>query len=520
MRLAAKNLFVLGIVVAGLCLRFTALDKKVYWYDETFTSFEVSGYSAPEVSADVVTGRLVSATALEKYQRPAPTKSVIDTVRNLIANEPQLTPAYFVLLRWWSELTPDSIAWIRALSAVFSVATLALVFWLCRELFSASRVAYICVALMAVSPLHLLYAQEARPYSMWCATVLLTSAVLLRAMRKRTAFSWALYAACAALSLYTFLLSVLVIAGHACFVAIEERFRVTRTTVAFLASAGAAVLAFLPWPYRGEHSGAGNEHLTLLRYAVKWARSIGVLFADFNLRDYTPRAALMPYSAVVIGLIALCGYSIYFVVRNASRRESAFLVTLMCSVAVPLSLLDLLTGSSLAVVTRYVFPSLLGLQIAVAYLVNAGVSGDLVPAAGKRAWSWAGGALCGIGLLSCLAIVRADEWWNKDPDNYILAASRTINAAHQPLVVSDAWFVFVLALEHRVGPEVRYQLTIQPRIPTVPEDGGTVFVFRPSTELKSDLEKRFSMVLVDSRAPLWKLAGPAAVAHPNPVDRS
>jgi uncharacterized membrane protein len=518
--LGAKGVLVVCIVVVGVCLRFTALDKKVYWYDETFTSLEVSGYTTQEVSADVLTGRPVSVVDLEKYQRPAPSKSAGDTVRNLIANEPQLTPAYFVLLRWWSELAPDSIAWTRALSAVFSVAVLALAFWLCRELFPGSRVAQVCVVLIAVSPFHLLYAQEARPYSMWCVTVLLSSVVLLRAMRKQTAFSWALYALCAALSLYTFLLSVLVIVGHACFVAIEERFRITRTAVAFLASTGAAVIAFLPWPYRGQHSGAGNEHLALLRYAVKWARSIGILFADFNLRDYTPKALLIPYLLLVIGLIALCGYSIYFVYRNATRRQSAFVLSLICSVALPLSLLDLLTGSSLSLVTRYIFPTLLGLQIAVAYVLNAGVSGDRVAVGGKGTWCWTGGILCGIGLLSCLAIVRADRWWNKDPDNYIPATSRIINAADRPLVVSDAWFVFVLTLEHRLHPDVHYQLSKQPGTPKLYEGSGTVFVFRPSTELRAELEKEpLSMLLVDSQAPLWKLTGHAGAADEAPVTR-
>lgn len=45
------------------------------------------------------------------------------------------------------------------------------------------------MALIAVSPFHVLYAQEAREYSLWTVTILLSSAALLRAMRVKTKLS-------------------------------------------------------------------------------------------------------------------------------------------------------------------------------------------------------------------------------------------------------------------------------------------------------------------------------------------
>jgi uncharacterized membrane protein len=502
-RNAASLLFVV-ILVTGICLRFINLDRKIYWYDETFTSLELSGYSVDEVRSDILTGRVVTGADLKKYQYPAASRTVLDTVRGLIANEPQLTPAYFVVLRWWSEAFPASDTALRALSALFGVASLGLGFWLCRELFPSERpVAYWCTALMAVSPFDLLYSQEARPYSMWGATVLLASAVLLWSIRKQTVRAWALYALCAALSLYTHLLSLLVIFAHGCFVLLNERLRFTRTLKSFLVAAVVSLFAFAPWPYRGQHGGAGEALFGLLRWTTKWVRSVAILFADFNLRDSTPKALLLPYALLAVGLVFLCAYSLYFLWSRASRRQALFVTALTASTALPLVLLDLLHGSSVSLVTRYLYPSLIGIQISVAYLfsVESSRSASLI-----RDWTWrSAAALVGLlGLSSCALLVYADEWWNKDPDNYVLSASQVINCAQEPLIVSDSWFVFVLTLAHRLRPDVRYLITVEPNLPDLNALSGQVFIFRPSVHLRRALAAKFHLMPVNVRGDLWR----------------
>jgi hypothetical protein len=115
--------------------------------------------------------------------------------------------------------------------------------------------------------------------------------------------------------------------------------------------------------------------------------------------------------------------------------------------------------------------------------------------------------LAASGLFSCWTFVRADIWWSKDPQNYIQSASRIINVAPEPVVViSDTWFVQVLSLEHKLHPNVRYQLTIEPGTPQIMEGAASVFVFQPSGHLRTELEKRYSLMLVDPSADLWKLA--------------
>jgi uncharacterized membrane protein len=508
MAISKEKVALLCILAVGICLRFVHLDRKVYWYDETFTSLEVSGYSTREAAADILTGRVVSSGDLEKYQFPRSDspKSTLDTIKGLIANEPQLTPAYFVILRWWSRLFPDSTTAIRTLSAIFSVIALATAFWLCREIFPSSpRVADICVALMAISPFHLLYAQEARPYSMWIAVALLSNCLLLSATRRRTIVAWALFALCAALSLYTFLLSIFVLAGQALFVAIENKFKITSTVKAFAISLSAAVVSFLPWPYRGQHSGAGNDHYSIFQYAIKWIRSVGVFFVDFNLRNESPKWILLPYSVLLLALLALCGYSIYFMYRNATRTQATFVLISIASLCLPLAVLDAVKGSSVSLVTRYSFPSFIGLQIAVAYMLCTKTSASY-PVRSRTVWQCNMALLFALGLSACVTIAQADVWWNKDPGNYFQSASRLINAARNPVVVvSDTWFVPVLSLAHKLRQDVRYQLTVEPSVPDIHDDAGTIFAVNPSAHLRMELEERFSFELVDRSADLWRL---------------
>ena len=503
-----QKLLLICVIVVGIALRFTCLDRKVYWYDEAFTSLEVSGYTPSEATADILTGRLASGTDLERYQFPRSDsgKTVGDTLHGLIVNEPQLTPAYFVVLRGWSQLFPNSVAAVRALSAIFSLFALAAAFWLFRELFPVSPyAAYVGVALLASSPFHLMYAQEARPYAMWSAVALLQSALLLWAMRRRTGLAWVLYGLCATLGLYTYLLSLLVLAGHALFVAIENGFRITMATKRFALAMTGAVLAFLAWPYRGQHMGTGNDHYSLAKYAFKWIRSIGILFADFNLRNESPVQALIPYAALLLLLLGLCSYSIWFVLRRANRSQTSFVLILIGSLIVPLLLLDLLNGSSQALVTRYMFPSFIALQTAAAYLFAA-KTGESSQGPARRYWQAGLALILTLGLASEITMVQAAQWWNKDPNNDLKDAARIINAAADPVVViNDGWFVPMLSLEHELRPAIGYQLTVDPSVPAIDTNAGTVFAIRPSEHLRGELQRCYHFESADTAADLWRL---------------
>ena len=212
------RLLIIVCLVAGIVFRFANLEGKVFQYDEAISMLRVAGYTEPEAVQQLANANLIYTADLQKYQKPDSAKGVEDTVKGLALEEAQLTPLYFVLLRFWTESFGTSIAIIRMLSVAGSILTLPCMYWLCLELFESALAGWLGVAILAVSPFQLLYAQEARPNSLWAATILLSSAALFRAMRVQTKVSWLLYFVAATASLYTYLFSGFVAIAHVLYV--------------------------------------------------------------------------------------------------------------------------------------------------------------------------------------------------------------------------------------------------------------------------------------------------------------
>ena len=45
---------VIVLIVLGVFFRFINIDRKVYWFDETFTSLRISGYTEKEAIAQLL----------------------------------------------------------------------------------------------------------------------------------------------------------------------------------------------------------------------------------------------------------------------------------------------------------------------------------------------------------------------------------------------------------------------------------------------------------------------------------
>ena len=205
---------VVSVVILGVGLRFVDLDRKPYWIDETFTSLHISGYADTTVIEQIGQGQITSKETLQQYQFPSPDTQMWDTVQRIALTAPELPPLYFGLGRVWLQGVGHSIAAIRSLSVLVSLLALPLIYGLCLELFQSPWTGGIAITLVATSPLHFLYAQEARPYSLWITLILAAHMTLLRAVRLGTLRSWVLYGIMLTLGLYTHILFAIVALGH------------------------------------------------------------------------------------------------------------------------------------------------------------------------------------------------------------------------------------------------------------------------------------------------------------------
>jgi uncharacterized membrane protein len=235
-------------LVIGIFFRFANIDRKSYWFDEYMTSSKISGYTSTEWN-NKFNGQIISIEDFWQYLRPKPESNVIDAIKLLAKGDSKHTPLYFGMLRLWVDWFGSSVAAIRCLSAVLSLLVFPCLYWLCLELFHSSLVGWVAVALIAVSPFHVLYAQEARPYSLLTVTILLSSAALLRAIRLKTQLSWGLYAASLSLSIYTHTLSVFVAIVHGIYVVATYGVRLNKVVIAYLIATLVGLLTFTPWLY-------------------------------------------------------------------------------------------------------------------------------------------------------------------------------------------------------------------------------------------------------------------------------
>ncbi|MBW4518413.1 MAG: glycosyltransferase family 39 protein [Scytolyngbya sp. HA4215-MV1] len=498
----------IGLLVVGIFFRFFNLDRKVFWYDETQTLLRISGHNRTELVAQVFNGNPIGVGELhDRYQYPNADRNLSYTL-NALAGSPEHAPGYFLIARAWLQTFGHSVTVIRALSAIVSLLSFPCIYWLCRELFASASVAWAAVALLAISPFQVLYAQEARQYSLWMVTILFASAALLRALRQQTLASWGIYTLGVAAALYVHMFSAFVLIGHGIYVLLIENWRSLSPTqplpkqlIAYLTASLGGVLLFSPWLWVIVHHfqqftentasvGVNRPDLQLI-----WLLNLSRLFFDLNQGP----SLLNP---VLYLTAALSGYALYFLCRDTPRRDWLFIITLIGVTGIALLVPDVLFGGRRSSITRYVIPCFLGIQIAVAYLLTVKLAPFLCqPEAmainrSQKYWRGMTIALILSGILSCAVSSQFQVWWNKSfaKSRYNPAIAQIVNqnAAAQPptLVISDEIPGYILSLSHLLSPQVYLQLVVEPNIPTVPKGFGKKYLYRASETLQQGLAQQ------------------------------
>ena len=487
--LTTWQILLVTILVLGLFFRFANIDGKVYWSDETFTSLRVSGYTAEAYTNKIVAGDELGIKEFQKYQRLNSEKNLPDLVNGLAVEEPQNPPLYFMMVRFWVQLFGESAAITRSFSAAISLLSLPCIYWLCHELFGLPLAGAIAMALLASSPLHVLYAQEARPHSLWTLTILLSGAALLRAIRLGTKLNWSIYAVAIALSLYTYMFSALVAIGHGIYVVVNSGFRFTKTVRNYLIASLGGILLFSPWIFAIVRSVSNTQETTswtnlkvsLILLIRTWLLNLSRCFIDLDY-NFLTRNYLMYLAIPAVAI--LVGYSIYFLVKSAPAKVWLFILTLMGVTAIALILPDLIVGGRRSSVVRYVMPCYLGIQLAIAYLFAAKISKS-IQIWQQRLWRIVMVALISGGIVSCAVSSQAQTWWNKYNSYHIPDVARIINQSERPLVLWSG--VPPLDLTYLLNPNVKLQPVMRQTIDLPDGERVQKHSLKPISEGFSDI---------------------------------
>ena len=507
----ANKLAVIGIsfmLILGIFFRFYHLDRKVYWHDEVYTSVRVAGYSNEIIVKEAFHGEIISPQDLLKYQQPHPNNTWKDTLDRLI-DHPEHPPLYYLLVRFWWQLFGNSIAATRSLSAVLSLLVFPSIYWLCQELFADYRISWMAVAIVAISPFHVLYAQEAREYSLWTATILLASAILIRAIKKQKLGWWVVYGFSLALNFYVSLLSIFLAIAHSVYLSIVEDFRWKKQIRNLCIAVIISVFLFTPWIQviisNYDRLEDKTSWTTIARplpdLLLTWSLHLTSIFIDF-IPGYNLAVSAKIAPIILIFII----YIAYFLIIHTSQKKWLFVLSLIIIPASGLILPDIIWGGQKSSITRYFVPCYLGIQIALAYWLIKG----------KYSWQKFRQAVILIiifsGIISCLVSSQANTWWNKLVSYNHPVIAEIINRYEQPLLIShqhDTSAGNLIALSYLLDPDVKLILVQPQEIPQIPVDRFEhILIWTNSLDFIDLIEHKYNCKLNKIHKgfdPLWKL---------------
>ena len=173
-------LLLLAITAGGTVLRFLYLTRKSFWLDE---------------------GVSVTIARLD-----------LSNLLHLLWRREANMAFYYGLLRIWLHFGGGDY-FVRALSALISVAAIPIIYLLGKRLFT-SGAGLLAAALFSVHAWQVRYAQEARSYSLYVLLTALSSLFFLAAIEKPGRRRWAGYVAFTVLAIYSHFFSVLVVVAQ------------------------------------------------------------------------------------------------------------------------------------------------------------------------------------------------------------------------------------------------------------------------------------------------------------------
>lgn len=514
------------LIVLGIFFRFSHLENKIYWHDETFTSLGISGHTLAELKQEIVNGEVTSFSTLDRYQYINPDRGIDNTVHYLMESDPHHPPFYYVLVRLWAQFFGDSPSKVRILSAIFSLLIIPAFYWLCLELFDSPLVGYVGISLVAVSPLHILFAEEARQYSLWTLICILSSAALLRAMRRETFRSWCVYSLILCLGFYTHLLTGLVAIAHGTYVAIKESFRLTKTSLSYLCGTLVASILFLPWllvlisnvdtavTQTSWLSSKFDNPFSVILLFLNHTRAV---FFDVNLANDNPWIDFGTINSPTLYIVAtavslfLLTYVLYFLFQEISSRKGLLFISLLgffCSILFLLH--DLIFGGVISTVFRYQLPFYLGLQLVFASVVALHIFSD-------KFWRQRMGILIVSSLyiasiISDVSMMRNDSWWINEPSQTSYEISKAIETSDRPLVIIDDNIVNLgaaLVLSHQLDSKTNLLSIHQGNSLEFPLGYSNVFVLDLSygqNLFEQAKQQGYSLKPIYPLKTLWKIS--------------
>jgi len=283
----------------GLSLRLFGLGEESFWFDEAYTWTTSTQLSLPD------------ATAFDPFY-----------------------PPLYPTIMWYWYAIGDTEAWGRLLSVIFSMAVLPVVYLIGRQI-ASNRLGLIAAGLLAINPIQVQYAQEARAYGLLNLLVALTlwAIICLTISRRHHLAAAVTYVVSMGLILLLSNISpvILGVANLAVLLVVVRR----RDLRLALTWTGLQVLAVLPWVL-----------IWLPSFVKQWDNMTDAYWMPhvtpvylWNVIARDMFAAHLPYYAFGLVLIVVAGLTLYglVVVRQFPRGKDTSLILAVFIFAGPIA---------------------------------------------------------------------------------------------------------------------------------------------------------------------------------------
>lgn len=510
MNIRAKQLtvgerIIFVVVILGIFFRCWAINHQVFWHDEVYTKLHLAGYFSHTWKSALFTGEILTVRDLQSYLNFPSETTLWDTLTVLAKEDPHHPPLYYILARFWLQIWGDSIFILRSFSVIAGLFVLFSIYHLAQELFQSKTINLIAVTLVAISPFHVLYAQEAREYALWTVIIIYNNLALLRALRleKNSNFNWGLYTLSLGLSLYTSAFTGLLILAQGFYVIIREKFKLTQKLIFYSISLGMAFLIFVPWVV------VFIANYESFKRSTAWTKTIFISHSDLlkilgiNISRLfvlinDDASIILAHFWIVAGII-LVSYALYFLAVNQPWKVSGLVLSLSIIPILALLVPDLVWGGVRSLSSRYLIPSWIGIHLAVAYLLGTQLTKKIF-------WSIVTLLILGIGIISCGLNAYSDTAWTKGINYNLPKIARIINKSDHPLLVGNIQNYqpgTLLALSYLLSPSIKLQLLSNEANYQLPQDFESIYFLNPSETLK----QRFQLesVFQDYHLTLGKL---------------
>lgn len=294
-------------------------------------------------------------------------------------------PLYFMVCHYWYSLG-NSEFMARFPSAVFGTACVPVMYALSNRLFGRTT-AVIASVVVATSPIHIWYSQEARMYSMQMLLGISACLFYVRARQEWRVSDVILYTVMCIMGLYTHMSTLLLVAGIGVF-AVVDSFHDRRRALAWIAVHLLILSVYAPWVANIYRHAQRNKSISIGYSRNKSIVDLGYSFYTFSvgyslgptvadLHDTTAsdsvRKSIIPIGLSVVLFPVLLVLGIAWGLKN-NRHGTLFLITV---ILVP-SLLGAAAALSphMPLNPRYVLSAIIPFWILISLGLQSAVSFD------------------------------------------------------------------------------------------------------------------------------------------------